>query len=263
MLGIIEVSKKQGAVSPAARAAIPGHKGRLIRLHERLVRWGLDSLTDEEVLELVFRLASPSEPHTRLVKQCIRQFGSLRAIAEASQDELLQHGIAYEAVLLIRLLSDIPARILKQRAANQPVYQSSQAVFDYLCYSMRGLRNEVFKVIHLNGRSQIIDAVDLFNGTVDNIPVIPREILESAIKSRAVAVIYAHNHPSGDPSPSGSDRRLTRDLVFIGSAVQIKVIDHIIVGDNSYFSFADEGLIQKYESSFLMLRMKAGRLDPK
>ena len=71
-------------------------------------------------------------------------------------------------------------------------------------------------------------------------------------------MIFAHNHPSGDHTPSRSDRQLTRDLVFIGSVLQIKVLDHIIIGDNSHFSFADEGLIEKYEDSFLTLRIKAG-----
>ena len=146
---------------------------------------------------------------------------------------------------------------MKQKVADKPVYHSSQAVFDYLCYSMRGLKNEVFKVIHLNRRSQIIQIVDLFEGTVDNISVYHREIVEGAIKCRAASMIYAHNHPSGDPIPSRSDKRLTRDLVFIGSILQIRILDHIIVGDNSHFSFADEGLIQRYEDSFLTLRIKA------
>jgi DNA repair protein RadC len=158
----------------------------------------------------------------------------------------------------MRLISEIPVRVLKQRATEQPVYQSSQAFFDYLSYSMRGLKTEVFKVIHLNARNQIIQTLELFKGSVSGIPVCPREIVESAIKYRAVSMIFAHNHPSGDPTPSKSDRQLTRDLVFIGSVIQIRVLDHIIVGDNSHFSFADEGLIQKYEDGFLMLRMRAG-----
>ena len=122
---------------------------------------------------------------------------------------------------------------------------------------MRGLRNEVFKVIHLNSRNQIIEALDLFKGTIENIPVSPREIIESTISYRAVSMIFAHNHPSGDPTPSKSDKQLTRDLVFIGSALRIKALDHIIVGDNIYFSFADEGLIEKYKARFLTLRIRA------
>lgn len=173
-------------------------------------------------------------------------------------DELRESGIAHETALLIRLVSEIPVRILRQKLADKPVYQSSQAVFDYLYYSMRGLRNEIFKALHLNKRNQILDTIDLFEGTVDNIPIIPRQIVESAIRCRATSVIYAHNHPSGDPTPSKNDKQLTRDLVFIGSVIQIRVLDHIIIGDNTHFSFAGEGLIEKYEDSFLTLRMKAG-----
>ena len=125
---------------------------------------------------------------------------------------------------------------------------------------MRGLKNEVFKVIYLNNRNQIVEAIDLFEGTLDKIAVSPREIIEGAIGYRAVFTIFAHNHPSGDPIPSRSDKQLTRDLVFIGCAIQIKVLDHIIVSNNSHFSFAGEGLIEKYETDFLTLRMKASTL---
>jgi DNA repair protein RadC len=202
-------------------------------------------------------LASPYSECKKQAKDCIKQFGSLRGLIEASAEELEQLGIAHRAIQCIRLISEIPVRVLKQRITHKPVYQSSQAVFDYLYYSMRGLKNEVFKVIHLNSRNQIIETLDLFVGTVDNIPVYPREIAEGAIRHRAVSMIFAHNHPSGDPNPSKRDKHLTRDLVFTGSVLQIKVLDHIIIGDNSHFSFAAEGLIEKYEDDFLMWRVKA------
>ncbi len=86
----------------------------------------------------------------------------------------------------------------------------------------------------------------------------PREIVESAIRYSAVSMIFVHNHPSGDPTPSKNDKQLTRDLVFIASLLQIKALDHIIIGDNIHFSFRGEGLIEKYEDSFLSLRMKTG-----
>lgn len=114
----------------------------------------------------------------------------------------------------------------------------------------------VTKVIYLNSRNQIIDTTDLFEGTVESIPIRPREIVEGAIEHSAVAIIFVHNHPSGDPTPSRSDKRLTRDMVFVGGVIQIKVLDHIIIGDNSYFSFADEGLTEKYEFDFLNLKIR-------
>ena len=114
----------------------------------------------------------------------------------------------------------------------------------------------VNKVIYLNSQNQIIDTEDLFKGTIDGTPVHPREIIEAAIKHNAVRLTFVHNHPSGDPTPSKSDKQLTRDLVFIGNVIQIKVLDHIIIGENTYFSFADAGLIKKYEDDFLNIRIK-------
>jgi DNA repair protein RadC len=121
---------------------------------------------------------------------------------------------------------------------------------------MRDLKKEVFKAIYLNSRNQIIDTEDLFEGTLEGIPIRPREIVESVIKHNAAAVIFVHNHPSGDPTPSKSDKRFTRDLVFMGNIIEVKVLDHIIIGGNEYFSFADEGLIRKYEDSFLNLKIR-------
>jgi len=121
---------------------------------------------------------------------------------------------------------------------------------------MRDLKKEVFKAIYLNSRNQIIDTEDLFEGTLEGIPIRPREIVESVIKHNAAAVIFVHNHPSGDPAPSKSDTRFTRDLVFMGNIIEVKVLDHIIIGGNEYFSFADEGLIRKYEDSFLNLKIR-------
>jgi DNA repair protein RadC len=121
---------------------------------------------------------------------------------------------------------------------------------------MRDLKKEVLKVLYLNGQNQIINTVDLFEGTLESIPIRPREIVESAIQYNATALIVAHNHPSGDPTPSQGDKQLTRDLVFIGMLLPMRVLDHVIVGDNRYFSFADEGLIKKYRDNFLNLKVR-------
>ena len=228
------------------------------QLVDRFFKSGLESLEDYEIVELLFSLALPYREYKKQAKKCIRQFGSLREIIEASPEELNQGGITPRGILFIRLISEIPVRVLKQKIIGRPVYQSSQEVFDYLYYSMRGLKNEVFKIIYLNSGNQIIEILDLSKGTLDNIPVSPRQIIESAIRYRAVSMIFVHNHPSGDPTPSKNDKQLTRDLVFIGSVLQIKVLDHIIIGNNSHFSFHGEGLIEKYEDNFLTLRMKTG-----
>ena len=121
---------------------------------------------------------------------------------------------------------------------------------------MRDLKKEVFKVIYLNSQNQIIEITDLFQGTVDSSFISPREVIEGAIKYNAAALIFVHNHPSGDSGPSKSDKEMTRDLVYAGSIMRIRVLDHIIIGDNRYFSFAGEGLIEEYEMDFLNLKVR-------
>jgi len=108
----------------------------------------------------------------------------------------------------------------------------------------------------LCGQNQIIEVADLFQGTVDSSYIFPREVMQGAIKYSAVSLVFVHNHPSGNPEPSGSDEELTRDLVYAGMVMQIKVLDHIIIGNDRYFSFAGEGLIEKYQMDFLNLKVK-------
>jgi len=229
----------------------------LTPLQERFIRTGFQGFTDGECIELLLSLALSQQQSSQKAKECVEHFGNLRRLLSASFEELQQAGIPLFCVFSIRLLHDLPIEVLKQKIVEKPIHKSSKEVFDYLYYSMRDLKREVFKVIYLNNRSQIIDTTDLFEGTLEDIPIRPREIVESAIKYNAAALIFVHNHPSGDPTPSKSDKQLTRDLVFMGYILQIKVLDHILIGENRYFSFADEGLIEKYEDNFLNLRIKS------
>ncbi len=230
----------------------------LTLLQERFIRSGLEGLDDRQIVELL--LLCPDLPHReckKLAKECIERLKNLRGLLAASPQELEQAGLSPSCMFCIKLLHELPAEVLREKIMEQPIYKSAKEVFDYLSYSMRDLKKEVFKVIYLNNRNQIINTADLFEGTLESIPIRPREIIESAINHNAASLIFAHNHTSGDPTPSRSDKQLTRDLVFAGNIVQIKVLDHIIIGENRYFSFADEGLIQKYEDNFLNLRIRS------
>ena len=228
----------------------------LTSLQERFIRSGFEGFTDQETIELLLSLVLPYRECKKRAKECIERFNNLRGLLTAPAEELQQIGLTAQCICSIRLLHELPIEILKQKIIEQPIYKSSKEVFDYLYYSMQDLDKEVFKAIYLNNRNQIIDTADLFEGTLDSIPIRPREILEGAINHRATALIFAHNHPAGDPTPSKRDKQLTRDLVFVGSILQIKVLDHIIIGNSSYFSFADQGLIEKYEDSFLNLKIR-------
>jgi DNA repair protein RadC len=231
-------------------------QGRLTLLQERFIRSGFEGFSDEDIIELLLSLILPQRECKKQAKECIERFTNLRGLLSASAEELQQIRLTPQCIFCIRLLHELPTEILKEKIIKQPVHTSSKEIFDYLYYSMRDLNKEVFKVIYLSCRNQIIDTADLFEGTLESIPIRPREIIEGAINHHAAHLIFVHNHPSGDPTPSKSDKQLTRDLVFVGNILQIKVLDHIIIGGNTYFSFADEELIEKYEDNFLNLKIR-------
>ncbi|MFC2013163.1 RadC family protein, partial [Chloroflexota bacterium] len=127
---------------------------------------------------------------------------------------------------------------LKEKILEKPVYTSSQEIFDYLYHSMRDLKKERLKVIYLNSQNQIIETAGLIEGAINSGIISPREVIGSAISHNAVSLIFVHNHPSDNPDPSENDRELTRDLIYAAGTMQPKVLDHIIIGNNIYFSFA-------------------------
>jgi DNA repair protein RadC len=225
------------------------------RLQEKFVREGFKDFEDCQIIELLLSLVLPARRARQLAVKCIEKFETFNAFLEASPEELIQIGLTPASVFCIDMLHKLPLKVLQEKIREKSIYESPQDVFDYLYYSMRGLKKEIFKAIHLNARNQIINIVDLFEGTSNRIAVRSRDLIENAMANKTWSLIFVHNHPSGDPSPSQRDRRLTRDLVFVGNILQVRVLDHIIIGDGTYFSFAQEGLIREYETDFLNLRL--------
>ncbi|MFC1865087.1 DNA repair protein RadC, partial [Chloroflexota bacterium] len=202
-------------------------------------------------------LGTPRKDCKKQAKEAITRFKTLRGVLEAPFEELQQiDGIGPHSAFGIKLAQEVAREFLKEKILDKPIYKSAQEVFDYLYHSMRDVRKEVFKVLYLNSQSQITETSDLFEGTINCSAVSPREVVETAIKNNAVSLIFVHNHPSGNPEPSKSDKEVTRDLVYAGSIMRIRVLDHIIIGNNRYFSFAGEGLIEEYELDFLNLKMR-------
>jgi len=231
--------------------------GHRKRLRERFIKSGLKGFHDYEIVELLLTLGAPRKDCKPQAKEAIRQFKTLRGVLEASSGELQQiDGIGPHSAFGIKLVQEVAREFLKQKVIDKPIYKSSQEIFDYLYHSMRDLKKELFKVIYLNSQNQIIEIVDLFEGTVNSSVISPREVVEGAIKYNATSLIFVHNHPSGDPEPSQNDKEVTRDLVYAGAIMRIRVLDHIIIGNNRYFSFAGEGLIDEYELDFVNLKAK-------
>jgi DNA repair protein RadC len=237
-------------------------EGHRKRLREKLLKSGIAGFHDYEIVELLLTLGTPRKDCKQQAKAAIKKFKTLRGVLEAPLEELQEiNGIGPHNAFGIKLVQEVAREFLKEKILEKPISKSSKEVFDYLYHSMRDLKKEIFKVLFLDGKNHIVDIEDLFEGTLNFSSVYPREIIKSAIKHNATALIFVHNHPSGSPEPSPSDKEITNDLIEASNTMQIKVLDHIIIGNNEYFSFADEGLIQKYNMSLLNIKKgEKGRL---
>lgn len=225
--------------------------GHRRRLKEKFLKGGLKGFLDYEIVELLLTLGMPRRDCKAQAKEAMRRFKTLREVLEADEADLQEiKGIGPHNVFGIKLIQEVSRRFLKERMMNRPVCHSPKEVFDYLYHTLRDLRKEKFKVIFLDAKNQIIEERTLFEGTVDASAVYPREIMKSALRYDASSLIFVHNHPTGDPEPSSSDRQITKELVFAASMMQIRVLDHIIIGNNCYFSFADKGLIEEFNLMF-------------
>ena len=234
-------------------------EGHRKRLRERFSQSGLAGFLDYEIVELLLTLGTPRRDCKPQAKEAINRFKTLRGVLEAPPEELQKiKGITAHNIFVVNFMQETAREFHKEQVVDEPYCRSSKEVFDYLYHSMRDLKKEIFKVMFLDSRNRVSDIEDLFEGTLNASAIYPREIIQGAVKHNAAALIFVHNHPAGNPQPSDNDKQMTQDLVFAGNIMQIRVLDHIIIGDNRYFSFADAGLIEEYNSDFLSL--KEGKL---
>jgi DNA repair protein RadC len=230
-------------------------EGHRRRLRERFNQSGLPAFLDYEIVEVLLTLGTSRKDCKPQAREAIKRFRTLRGVLEAPAEELQKiKGITAHNAFVIKFMQEIARKFLKEQVLEKPYSRSSRDVFDYLYHSMRDLKKEIFKVMFLDSQNGIVQIEDLFEGTLNASAIYPREVIQSAVKHNAAALIFVHNHPAGNPQPSENDKQITRELVFAGNIMQIKVLDHIIIGDNRYFSFADAGLIEEYNSDFLTLR---------
>jgi DNA repair protein RadC len=226
-------------------------KGHRERLREKFIEGGLERFSDEEVVEFLLTLGTPRGDLKIPAREAMEKFDSLSGVLSASIDKLTKiKGIGPKNALYLKLVHQVARRYLRDRADRKTFFGSSRAVFDYLFHSMRDLNREVFKTLFLNRKNELVFDEDMFMGTLTGSAVYPREIMALALEKKAAALVFVHNHPSGDPTPSAEDRRLTRDLVWSAKLLMIQVLDHVVIGQGSYYSFADEGLIKQFGNEY-------------
>jgi DNA repair protein RadC len=229
------------------------HKGQghRQRLRARFLTAGLEGFQDYEVIELLLTLATPRKDCKDAAKAVLARFKDLQGALEASPRELREiDGIGPMNLLGLKLIKAVADRYLEKKLINKNPINNSKELFDYLYHSIRDKRREYFKAVFLDSKNRVIATETLSEGTLTASSVYPREVILAALNHHAAALIFAHNHPSGDPKPSPEDISITRQLVFAGRLMGITVHEHIVIGDNRYFSFADQGHIARMDREF-------------
>lgn len=220
------------------------HDGHRSRLKERFTAYGLDNFNDLNVLELLLFYAIPRRDTNELAHALLEHFGSLDAVFEASFHELRAvPGIGDNAAALITLVPEIAKRCAVSRTRNLTCFTSSTQAAQYLLPRLGSEKAEKALLLCLNPQKQLICCTEVGSGVVDSVNLNVRLVVESALKARASSVILAHNHPSGNPTPSRDDELITRRIREALQLVEITLDDHIIIGGQSYFSFTDSGLL--------------------
>lgn len=221
-----------------------GPAGHRSRLRERLLKGGPSALADYEVLEMILFQASARGDTKPLAKRLLRQFGTFARIAGASPEELTAvEGCGAAAAAAIKSTEAAALMILKGRLREGSVLGAWDQVADYLRAAMATAPREEFRVLFLNAKNALIADEVISHGTVNQTAVFPREIARRALALSATAILLAHNHPSGDPTPSREDKLMTERIVAACKAVDVMVHDHVVVGAHQTISLRAMGLM--------------------
>ena len=217
------------------------------RPREKLLKRGAAALSDAELLALVLRTgdAAAGKSAIDLGRELLERFdGNLRELAQAELNELQQiKGLGLAKAASIKAAFTLGSRFQARRLETLERFTSPAQVFDFFHHELRDNRKELFLILLLDGKNRITRKVQVSEGSLNQSIVHPREVFAPAVRESAAAVIFIHNHPSGDPAPSREDREITRRLKEAGEILGIKVLDHIIIGDGAYFSFVESGLL--------------------
>ncbi len=217
------------------------------RPREKLLKRGAAALSDAELLALVLRTgdAAAGKSAIDLGRELLERFdGNLRELAQAELNELQQiKGLGLAKASSIKAAFTLGSRFQTRRLETLERFTAPAQVFDFFHHELRDNRKELFLVLLLDGKNRITRKVQVSEGCLNQSIVHPREVFAPAVRESAAAVIFIHNHPSGDPAPSREDREITGRLKEAAEILGIKVLDHIIIGDGSYFSFVESGLL--------------------
>lgn len=214
------------------------------RPRERLLREGPQALSDAELLAVFLRTGVRGKSAVDMGGDMLRQFGSLQALFSATLHEFAAiPGIGDAKFAQLQAVMELARRALSEELKTGATLSSPQAVKTYLRAALAGKRHESFHVLFLDVKNRLIQARELFRGTLTHTSVYPREVVREALAHNAAAVMLAHNHPSGTPEPSESDLLLTRALVQALALVDIRVLDHFVVAGSRVHSFAEHGQI--------------------
>jgi DNA repair protein RadC len=238
----------------------PTAEGHRQRLRQRFLDGGLTGFQDYELIELLLTLATPRRDCKPAAKEALERFRNLQGVFEAAPAELLQvPGIGPRNLLGLKLVRALAERLLEMRLIQREPLRDARQLFDYLYCRLRDRHQECFQAIYLDARNRVIATETLFTGTLTASAVYPREVVQAALHQRAAALIFAHNHPSGDPAPSEADTAITRQLLFACRMMGITVHEHLVIGDNRYYSFADSGRIARLNQEYERLSLPAER----
>jgi len=218
------------------------------RPREKLLKYGEQTLSNAELLAILIRTGTPGRSAVDIGKELLHKYKSLRAMSGIDASEFKEiSGLKNAKIAQIKAAIELGRRMMSEEKAREGPVKSSSDVAGFLTPILRDLKKERFTLLLLDKRNAISEVLDIDYGTVDKADPYIRDILQTAIKYNAPSIIVAHNHPSGYVEPSEQDKIFTKNIVIASQAIGIGFFDHIIIGDNHYFSFADEGLIEEYE----------------
>ena len=213
------------------------------RPREKLLDRGADTLSDAELLAIFLRTGTRGLNAVDLARRLLHEFGGLKPLLDASESEFCRHrGLGRAKYAQLQAVLEMARRHLFENIQRGDALCSPDDTRQYLHAELRAYPHEVFACLFLDNRNRVLAFEKMFYGTIDGASVYPREVVRRAIDNNAAAVIFAHNHPSGVAEPSSADRQITRRLKEAMSLIDVRVLDHIIIGDD-VVSFAERGLL--------------------